>query len=56
MKVNVVKKFKDKKNPDIIYLKGDILEVKNDERLKDLCDRGLCKEYKGNKEATSVLD
>lgn len=46
MKLKVVAKFRDKYNPEAIYMPGKIVELEDDDRSHDLIKRGLCTEYK----------
>ncbi|MBQ7413825.1 MAG: hypothetical protein IJV09_00125 [Prevotella sp.] len=50
-KLTVLTKFRDKNDHKTVYKAGKILEIGNEARAKDLVDRGLCKEYGGNKAA-----
>lgn len=56
MKVKVLNKFRDKYDHVTTYTPGMILDVKDEARAKDLTDRGLVKEFKGNQKATAVLE
>ena len=55
MKVTVIETFRDKHDHVTMYEKGVILEVQDEDRAKSLIDRGLAKEFKGNKKAAFVL-
>lgn len=43
-KLEVVVRFRDKYDLSILYEQGTILELSEDERIKDLLDRGLVKQ------------
>ncbi|MCH5235544.1 MAG: hypothetical protein J1E16_09630 [Muribaculaceae bacterium] len=46
MKLKVVTKFRDKYNPETVFMPGKIVEIEDDDRSRDLIKRGLCTEYK----------
>ena len=46
MKLKVVTKFRDKYNPETLYMPGKIVEIEDNDRSRDLIKRGLCTEYK----------
>ena len=54
MKLKVVKQFKDKNDHKTIYQVGDVINIKEIERVTNLIKRDLCIPMEEEKEATAA--